>query len=177
MSNNLVIAISGKSGCGNTSVSRLVAENLGIRLINYTFHNIAKEMDIPFQTLMDRANQDPSFDIALDKKQKELACQGPCVLGSRLAIWLLPEASCRVYLTASIECRAKRIASREHKRLKTVIQETLARDADDRARFIKLYKIDNDQYHFADLIIDTEQGDQYYVADTIIRHLSGAGKL
>ncbi|HEY9053576.1 MAG TPA: hypothetical protein VIO60_02025, partial [Rectinemataceae bacterium] len=32
-----IIAISGKSGCGNTTVSRLVAKRLERRFINYTF--------------------------------------------------------------------------------------------------------------------------------------------
>jgi cytidylate kinase len=175
MSNNLLIAISGKSGCGNTSVSRLVAEKLGIRLINFTFHNIAEEMDIPFQTLLARASRDPAFDIALDKRQKELAHEGPCVLGSRLAIWLLPDASCRVYLTGSLERRAARIAGREGKDLATVNRETTARDISDRDRFLKLYKIDNDRYEFADLVINTEEGDQFFVSDKIIGFLSEKG--
>jgi cytidylate kinase len=34
MSNELRIAVSGKSGCGNTTVSRLLSQRLGIRLIN-----------------------------------------------------------------------------------------------------------------------------------------------
>ena len=37
------IAISGKSGCGNTTVSGLLAQKLGIKLINYTFRQLAEE--------------------------------------------------------------------------------------------------------------------------------------
>jgi cytidylate kinase len=39
----LRIAISGKSGCGNTTVSTLLAKTLGIKLINYTFRQLAEE--------------------------------------------------------------------------------------------------------------------------------------
>ena len=42
------IAVSGKSGCGNSTVSRLLADKLGLKLINYTFHNMAEEAGIPF---------------------------------------------------------------------------------------------------------------------------------
>ena len=38
----LRIAISGKSGCGNTTVSTLLSEKLGIKLINYTFRTLAQ---------------------------------------------------------------------------------------------------------------------------------------
>lgn len=37
------VAISGKSGCGNTTVSSMLAEKLGIKLINYTFRQLAAE--------------------------------------------------------------------------------------------------------------------------------------
>ena len=35
------IAISGKSGCGNTTVSSLLAERLGVKLFNFTFRQLA----------------------------------------------------------------------------------------------------------------------------------------
>jgi cytidylate kinase len=35
------IAISGKSGCGNSTVSRIVANRLGLRLVNYTVRALA----------------------------------------------------------------------------------------------------------------------------------------
>ena len=39
----LRIAISGLSGCGNTTVSKKLSEMLGVRMINYTFRNLAEE--------------------------------------------------------------------------------------------------------------------------------------
>jgi CMP/dCMP kinase len=167
MSSNLIIAVSGKSGCGNTSVSRLVADRLGLRLINYTFHNYADDLGIPFAELLKRAETDSSYDLSLDRKQLDLAREGNCVLGSRLAIWLCREAAVRVYLTASARVRAERIAGREAKDLDRVMRETAERDANDRQRYLKLYRIDNDDYGFADLILDTEEGDQHVMADRI----------
>jgi cytidylate kinase len=168
MSSNLMIAVSGKSGCGNTSVSRLVAEALGLRLINYTFHNYAEDLGISFEEMMARASRDTSWDLKLDEKQLHLARQGGCVLGSRLAIWLLKEATLKVYLTASPRVRAERISGRESKDIERVMAETASRDANDRQRFLSLYKIDNDDYSFADLIINTEEGDQYAIALKIV---------
>jgi cytidylate kinase len=168
MSNEVRIAVSGKSGCGNTTVSRILAERLDVRLINYTFHDMAAERGISFEQLCLLAETDNQYDRHLDRRQVELAMEGSCVLASRLAIWLLKEADLTVYLYASAEVRARRIAQREGIPWKQSLQDLEARDTRDRNRYLKLYGIDIDEYGFADLIVDTERGDQFYVVEQII---------
>lgn len=73
MSNKIKIAISGKSGCGNSTVSRMVAERLGLEVINYTFRNMAEDLGISFEELRRRAEKDDSMDRQLDARQVELA--------------------------------------------------------------------------------------------------------
>jgi cytidylate kinase len=165
------IAISGKSGCGNTSVSGLVAEKLGLRLINYTFHTIAEEKGIPFKELQNLAEADSSWDKYLDRRQVEMAEAGNCVLGSRLAIWLMPEATLRVYLYASREVRADRIRRREGGEHETVLAETEERDRRDHERYKRIYGIDNDEFLFADLVINTENFTPEQEADLIVTAL------
>ncbi len=167
MSNRLSVAISGKSGCGNSSVSKLVAQRLSLRFINYTFRSLAQERGMSFEEFSKLAEVDTSYDLALDRTQKEMAAEGNCVLGSRLAIWLLPDADLKVYLTASLPVRSERIARREGKSVEQAMAETVERDRLDRARYLALYGIDNDQYDFADLVIDTEAHDEYTVAGLI----------
>lgn len=168
MKDGIKIAISGKSGCGNTTVSRIVAEKLGLRLINYTFHTMADERGIPFKELHQLAEEDSSYDRYLDKKQVELASEGNCVLGSRLAIWMLEDADLKVFLEAPIEVRAERIREREGGAKENVLRETKERDAKDSRRYKKLYDIDNGDYGFADLVIDVSGHDQYETASLII---------
>lgn len=170
-SNSIKIAISGKSGCGNTTVSTLVAEKLGVKLINYTFRNIAKEKGLEFKELCRMAETDTSWDKYLDNKQIEMASKGDCVLGSRLAIWLFNAADLKVYLYASPEVRAKRISNREHEDVAAAIAETAERDKHDRQRYLNLYDIDNDVYDFADIVIDTEKYNPEEIADLIIKQL------
>lgn len=150
------IAISGKSGCGNTTVSGLVARRLGFQVINYTFRNLARDRGMSFQELHTKAGQDPAWDRYLDAKQVELAGPGNCVLGSRLAIWILEDADLRVYLTASPDVRAERIRQREGGSLQEVLEETRIRDQKDHRRYQDLYGIDNNDYAFSDLIINTD---------------------
>ena len=144
------IAISGKSGCGNTTVSRLVAERLDLKLINFTFKDLAAEYGLSFAELHRRAAHDPSIDRTLDRRQLAAAAAAECVLGSRLAIWLLAEADLKVYLAGAPEVRARRIAAREGTPYATALAAMNARDRQDRARYVRLYDIDIDRYGHAD---------------------------
>jgi cytidylate kinase len=173
MSSEVRIAVSGKSGCGNTTVSRLLAERLGIRLINYTFHDMAKERGISFEQLCLLAENDSQYDRYLDRRQVELALEGSCVLASRLAIWLLEQADLKVYLYASANVRARRISQREGTQWEQSLKDIQVRDSRDQNRYQKLYGMDIDNYDFANLVVNTEQGDQFYVVDKIVEALEG----
>ena len=156
MSNKLGIAVSGKSGCGNSTVSGLLSEKLGFDLINYTFRTMAREMGIGFDELRALAQEDYGYDLKLDKKQIELAEKGDCVLGSRLAVWLFTEADFTVYLYASPENRAKRIQTREGGDYEEIFHKTVKRDNDDQERYKNIYEIDTEDYSHVDLVINTE---------------------
>lgn len=156
MSNEIRIAISGKSGCGNSTVSRLIAEEMGYSLVNYTFHSIADELGMDFLEFCRMAEEDPKWDYQVDERQVEMAMKGSTVLGSRLAIWMLKEADLKVYLYASPEVRSRRILKREGGDFSQKMRETRERDARDHGRYMRLYNLDNDEYRFADLIINTD---------------------
>jgi cytidylate kinase len=163
------IAISGKSGCGNTTVSRLVSDMLGIKFINFTFRSLAEERGISLEEVLLHAAGDDSWDREVDKRQVSIAREdGGCVLGSRLAIWMLGEADLKVYLRASPETRANRIVKREGGTIESVTAFTAERDRQDRERYLRIYNIDNDDYGFADLIINTDVLDPKGIADLII---------
>jgi cytidylate kinase len=168
MKRGIKIAISGKSGCGNSTVSKLVAEKLNLKWINYTFRSLAKELNITFEEVRSRAEEDPYYDRYVDRKQVELAQGGDCVLGSRLAIWMLTDADLKVFLNAPLEVRASRISLREGKDPDRVLTETQNRDEKDTKRYRQLYGIDNNDYTFADLVLDVSTMDQYEAAEAII---------
>ncbi len=157
MENELRIAISGKSGCGNTTISKMTASALGLRFINFTFRSLAVEHGLDLQKILELAAHDEFWDREVDRRQVNLAREpGGCVLGSRLAIWMLAEADLKVYLRAKPETRASRIVKREGESFEEVAAFTAARDKQDHERYLRIYGIDNDNYEFADLIIDTD---------------------
>lgn len=167
----LVITISGKSGCGNSTVSRLVAERLGLRLINFTLRDLARERGLTFEQLWELAEYDQSVDHDLDHRLVELAAEGGCVVGTRLAIWLLDEQDLSVYLEASQQTRAARIASREAISYRAALAATGVRDRRDRRRYLRLYDIDIDDAAQADCVVDTEDLDQHAVVGKILEAL------
>ena len=157
LNKDLRIAVSGKSGCGNTTVSTLLSQALGVTLINYTFRQLAAEKGMTLAQVIESAKTDDSYDMYVDSHQVELAKKEPCVLGSRLTIWMLKEADLKVYLYASDEVRANRVFTREGGDLKQIKEFTAMRDSEDSRRYKKLYNIDNNAYSFADVIIDTSK--------------------
>ncbi|MDR0553508.1 MAG: AAA family ATPase [Treponema sp.] len=163
------IAISGKSGCGNTTVSKLVAEGLGLRFINFTFRTLAAERGMSLEEVLALAATDDSWDRMVDSRQVALAREeGGCALGSRLAIWMLEDADLKVYLRAQPLTRARRILKREGGDLAAQAAFTAERDRQDRERYLRIYGIDNDDYRFADLIIDTDALEPPAIAAMII---------
>mgnify|MGYP002515616833 CR=1 FL=1 len=165
------VAISGKSGCGNTTVSTLLSEKLGVKLINYTFRQLAAEKNLTLAQVIENAKTDDSYDIFVDNHQVELAKAEPCVLGSRLAVWMLKEADLKVYLFASDDTRAKRILNREGGDLQEIKNFTAMRDSEDSRRYLKLYQIDNNKYDFCEMIIDTADYNPEQIVGLIIEEL------
>ena len=167
------IAVSGKSGCGNTTICRLLADALGLRFINFTFRTLAQERGIELKEILALAAKDDSWDREVDSRQVDLARErGGCVLGSRLAIWMLPEADLKVYLTARPETRAKRIYVREGGNLHSIEEFTAERDKQDKERYKRIYNIDNDDYTFAGLVVETDELSLQKITELIITELS-----
>ena len=174
----LIIAISGKSGCGNSTVSKLLAKRLGVRLINHTFREMAAQKGISFEEMLRLANADPgfSYDRSLDEEQVKLAHEGDCVIGSRLAMWLLPDAALRVYLSGSLEVRAGRIHEREGAKLADKLAFTKERDESDHQRYLRIYGIDNNDLSSADIIINTELWTPESEVEIVVTALKSAKK-
>ncbi len=167
------IAISSRSGCGNTTVTRLLAEKLGYKMINFTFRQMAEERGVDFWTFCRMAEDDYSIDRELDRRQVEMAMQEEnCVLGSRLAIWMLDKADLKVYLTATAETRANRILRREGGTFEERYNQTVQRDSNDTARYMKIYGIDNTKAEeTADIVIPTDDKTPEEIVDIIIEEV------
>ena len=164
------IAISSRSGCGNTTVTRLLSEKLGYPMINFTFRQMAEERKMDFWDFCRLAETDYDIDRELDRRQVEMAMAVPdCVLGSRLAIWMLEKADLKVYLRATPETRARRIFKREGGSYEERYAETMDRDKANTRRYMDIYGIDNTKPEaVADILIDTDELSPDEIASMII---------
>ena len=167
----LAIAVSGKSGCGNTTASALLAHRLGIQLVNYTFRNLAVDEGFEFEELRRLAELDDKWDRLVDARQVEKANLSSSVLASRLAIWVWKEARLRVYLDAPLEVRSQRIQWREGGTVAEKLEATRLRDEKDHLRYKRLYGIDNDDWSVADLVIEVSAITPDQIVDLIVDHL------
>ena len=164
------IAISSKSGWGNTTVTTLLSKRLGYPMVNFTFRQMAAERGIDFWDFCKLAEKDFEIDRELDRRQVEMAMkEDNCILGSRLAIWMLKDADLKVYLTASEETRASRVLKREGGTFEERYNQTVRRDNNDTKRYKAIYGIDNTSAdEVADLVISTDDKTPEEIVDLII---------
>jgi cytidylate kinase len=147
-----------------------VGRTLDLKVVNYTFRDLAADIGVSFEEIHERSQQNRTFDYLTDLNQIRLSLQSKVVVGSRLAAWLV-NADLRVWLQASLEERAKRIFRREVGKgltYESVLYRTLQRDEQNRKRYLQLYGIDSNDRSDFDIIINTEKLTAEQVSSLII---------
>jgi cytidylate kinase len=147
-----------------------VGRTLDLKVVNYTFRDLAADIGLSFEEIHERSQQNRAFDYLTDLNQIRLSLQPKVVVGSRLAAWLV-NADLRVWLQASLEERAKRIFRREVGKgltYESVLYRTLQRDEQNRKRYLQLYGIDSNDRSDFDIIINTEKLTAEQVSSLII---------
>lgn len=152
------IAISGQSGCGNTTATTNVGKALNLTVTNYTFRELAKDLEIDFDTLHNEAPSNSIYDYLTDLKLIRSALHNDVVVGSRLAAWLM-NAELHIWLHAPLDTRAARICKRESERnssYEAVLYKTMLRDRQNHVRYLQLYGVDIQDHSDFDITINTE---------------------
>lgn len=166
----LRIAISSHSGCGNTTATHNVGKTLDLTVVNYTFRDLAYDLQIPFEEIQCKAAISHVYDFLTDLHLMRASLQSRVVVGSRLAAWIM-DADLRVWLHAPLETRAERIYQREpgkYPSYEAVLYRTLQRDEQNRSRYLQLYGLDiNDRSDF-DIIINTQMLTAEQVSSLIV---------
>jgi CMP/dCMP kinase len=164
-----VICISGMAGTGKSTLSKKLAERYGMKYYSGgdALKALAKaegynpslegwwESPEGLKFLNERIS-DPKFDKAVDGKLLEYAQQGNVLLDSWTMPWLL-KGGFKIWLLASIEKRAARVAQRD----KISVEEAFKVLDDKESRTKTIYKelygfvLDEDFAPF-DLVLDTD---------------------
>lgn len=137
----MIIAIAGFAGSGKTTLGTSISRKLGFSLISVSFKDLAKKEGISLEEFQLKAESDRNIDLKFDEYIKEEAKKKDCVITTWLGPWMV-DADLRVWLYAPVSLRAKRVAERDGLSLKEAKKHIRKREAQNRRRYKKLYKID-----------------------------------
>lgn len=161
----MIVAIGGPPGSGKTTAAELYARTHGAVLVSggRLFREMAAERGMDVAAFGAHAEANHEVDRRLDDMVlaavREHALHGrDVVVDGRIQAHLLARAKVRAFsvlVTAPPDVRAKRIADREGKPEKRALEEMLAREQSERARYQAIYGIDLDDVRVFDLEVDS----------------------
>ena len=153
----MIICISGLAGCGKNTVGEMVARKLRLRPVQMSFKEEARKRGMPLMALQKLASKSKKLDLQLDARIAKEAEKGDCVVMTWLGPWIVKGADLRVWLEASEGERARRVAGRDRMAKEEALRHVRERDANNRARYRKYYKIDIDDRSVFDLVVNAER--------------------
>ncbi|GAA0645261.1 (d)CMP kinase [Salarchaeum japonicum] len=168
----MLITISGPPGCGKSTNAAALADALDYEHVSGgdIFRALADERGLSLAEFNELAETDDQIDRDLDQQLRETArTHDDLVLESRLAGWMAGEyADLKIWLDASLEVRAERIAEREDKSVADALAETEEREESETARYREYYGIDFDDRSIYDLAVNTARWGEDATLDLLL---------
>ena len=153
----MIVIVSGFAGSGKSSLAKSLGKELKLKVIHASgilkelsekqMHEITPEKALPGKGFWESRKgmefvkkrlSDTGTDSALDKKLLEIIEEGNAVIDSK-TMGYLSNSGKKIWLEASLETRASRIANRDAIPLKEAIEKIRQRDETDKKIYRKLY--------------------------------------
>jgi cytidylate kinase len=157
----MLITLSGVPGSGKTTVGKLLAARLGVPHVyaGDLYRQEAKRRGLSLEEFNRECEKDHSIDRQLDEAMAERARAGSVVLEGRLAGYLAARDrldALKVWLTASDEVRARRVAQRENGDWREIERENRERHASDARRYREIYGFDLGATDVYDVVLSSD---------------------
>lgn len=154
----LVIAVSGYHGSGRSTHARRLAEAFNLRYVSSgtIFRQMAEERRLTLEDMSKLTEGDPELDKMIDERAREESIKGGVVIDATLSGWMAEDPDLRIFLTAPLEARIRRIAEREGISLREAREETQVREESERERFQSYYGVDVTDLSIYDMVLNTE---------------------
>jgi CMP/dCMP kinase len=179
---SVVICISGMAGTGKSTLSKKLAKKYNLKcfsggdalkeLAAAEGYNASHEgwWESPEGlTFLNTRINEPKFDKVVDAKLLEYAKQGNVLLDSWTMPWLLKDGF-KIWLMASIEKRAARVAIRDGISVDEAFKVLDTKEARTKAIYKKLYGFAlGEDFAPFDLVLDTDNLDAQEVFDVLCR--------
>jgi len=168
----MLITISGTPGSGKTTVARELSRRLGLPHVyaGDLYRKAAAERGVSLEAFNQLSEKDHSIDRQLDATMAEYAQRGQVILEGRLAAFMARQVgvdALKVFLAASDEVRAQRVAQREGTEWRRVLDENRVRQGSDAKRYKDIYGFDLNDTSIYDLVLDTDAQSPDGLADQI----------
>jgi cytidylate kinase len=165
----IVVCISGMAGTGKSTLAKKLAEKYGLRYYSGgdALKALAAEEGYDSSSrgwwespeglgFLAKREKNLEFDKAVDDKLLEYAQQGCVLLDSWTMPWLL-KTGFKIWLIASVEKRAERIAERDNLSIEEALQVLKEKEARTKSIYKKLYgfTLGEDLEPF-NLVLDTD---------------------
>jgi CMP/dCMP kinase len=177
-----VICISGMAGTGKSTLSKKIAQKYNLKYFSGgdALKALAKEegytvsdegwWESPegLKFLQKRVN-DPKFDKAVDDKLLEYAEQGNVLLDSWTMPWLV-KSGFKIWLLASLEKRAARVAVRDKMTVAQAFKVLEEKEAHTKAIYKEVYGfVLGEDFAPFDLVLDTDNLNAQQVFETLCK--------
>jgi cytidylate kinase len=166
---SMVICISGMAGTGKSTLSKKLARKYGLKCYSGGETLKALATDEGYNpssrgwwespeglNFLEKREKNLKFDKAVDEKLLEYAKQGDVLLDSWTMPWLL-KTGFKIWLLASIEKRAARVAKRDKITVEKALQALKEKEARTKAIYKELYSFNlGEDFAPFHLVLDTD---------------------